>query len=53
MKSLNAVTNFIQFTTDGEEDFTNGFLPTLDFQTQVQDSGKVLYKFLPNLWQTI
>ena len=29
-KSLNAVTNFIQFTTEGEEDF-NGFLPTLGF----------------------
>ena len=43
-KSLNAVTNFIQFTTEGEEDF-NGFLPTLDFQTQVQSSGKILYKF--------
>ena len=45
MKSLNAVTNFIQFTTEGEEDFTNGFLPTLDFQTKVQESGKILFKF--------
>ena len=43
-KSLNAVTDFIQFTTEGEEDF-NGFLPTLDFQTQVQDTGKILFKF--------
>ena len=44
-KSLNAVTDFIQFTTEGEEDFTNNFLPTLDFQTQVQESGKILFKF--------
>ena len=44
-KSLNAVTDFIQFTTEGEEDFHNNFLPTLDFQTQVQISGKILYKF--------
>ena len=44
-KSLNAVTDFIQFTTEGEEDFDNLFLPTLDFQTQVQDSGTILYKF--------
>ena len=44
-KSLNAVTDFIQFTTEGEEDFNNLFLPTLDFQTQVQESGKILFKF--------
>ena len=43
-KSLNTVTNFIQFTTEGEEDF-NGFLPTLDFQTKVQESGQILFKF--------
>ena len=35
MKSLNAMTDFIQFTTEGEEDFISGFLPTLDFQTKV------------------
>ena len=44
-KSFNAVTDFIQFTTEGEDDFANLFLPTLDFQTKVQDSGKILYKF--------
>ena len=44
-KSLNTVTDFIQFTTEGEEDFSNSFLPTLDFQTQVQESGKILFKF--------
>ena len=44
-KSLNAVTNFIQFTAEGEGDFDNNFLPTLDFQTQVQSSGKIMFKF--------
>ena len=44
-KSLNSVTDFIQFTTEGEEEFHNNFLPTLDFQTQVQDSGHILFKF--------
>ena len=44
-KSLNDVTDFIQFTTEGEEDFVDLFLPTLDFQTQVQESGTILYKF--------
>ena len=44
-KSLNAVSDFIQFTTEGEEDFHNGFLPTLDFQTKVQETGKILFKF--------
>ena len=44
-KSLNSVTDFIQFTTEGEEEFDNNFLPTLDFQTQVQDSGKIVFKF--------
>jgi len=39
------VTDFIQFTTEGEEEFNNNFLPTLDFQTQVQDSGKIMFKF--------
>ena len=44
-KSLNDVRDFIQFTTEGEEDFHNGFLPTLDFQTKVQETGKILFKF--------
>ena len=44
-KSLNAVSDFIQFTTEGEEDFNNHFLPTLDFQTKVLESGEIMFKF--------
>ena len=44
-KSLNGMINFLSFTTESENDFTDGFLPTLDTQTKVMDSGEILYKF--------
>ena len=34
-KSFNSIVRFITFTTESEEEFSNNFLPTLDFQTQV------------------
>ena len=44
-KSLDCTVNFLTFTTESEGDFTNGFLPTLDMQTRVQDNGEIMYKF--------
>ena len=44
-KSLNDVVSFLQFTTESEEDFLNGFLPTLDTQTKVLDNGEIQFKF--------
>ena len=44
-KSLNFTVNFLSFTTENESDFTQGFLPTLDMQTRVLDTGEILYKF--------
>ena len=31
---------FLTFTSESEDDFNNGFLPTLDAQTKVMDNGK-------------
>ena len=44
-KSLNGVWNFLDFTTEWQEQFVDGFLPTLDFATKVVDKGYVSYKF--------
>ena len=37
--------DFLEFTTENELDFENGFLPTLDTQMKVEDDGSVTYKF--------
>ena len=44
-KSLNSVWEFLEFTTESQRDFTDNFLPTLDFATSVQPNVYVLYKF--------
>ena len=44
-KSLNAVWKFLSFTTEGEKDFSDGFLPTLDFKTKVEGNGYIRYRF--------
>ena len=35
----------MKFTTEGENDFTDSFLPTLDFATHVADEGYIKYRF--------
>ena len=49
MKTLNSTVKFITFTTECEDDFSEKFLPTLDFQTRVQQNGEILFKFLNGL----
>ena len=44
-KTLNSVVEYIKFITEKEQDYDTGFLPTLDFQTKVLDTGKIKYKF--------
>ena len=44
-KTLEFTVDFLKFTTESEKDFVSGFLPSLDAQTQVQENGKVLFKF--------
>ena len=44
-KSLNAVWEFLNFTTEVEGDFNDGVLPTLDFATRVDNTGYIYYKF--------
>ena len=44
-KSLNDTWSFLEFTTEGEADFNDLFLPTLDFATRVDNNGYVKYKF--------
>ena len=43
-KSFNEILQFLKFTTEGQQDFPNNYLPTLDFQTQVGENGLILYK---------
>ena len=44
-KSLNSVWEFLSFTTEGEKDFDNCMLPTLDFATHVENNGYLSYQF--------
>ena len=44
-KSLDFVWSFMKFTTEGENDFNDAFLPTLDFATHVTDEGYIKYRF--------
>ena len=45
LKSLNSTWDFLKFTCEGESDYSDGFLPTLDYSTKVQPDGYILYKF--------
>ena len=44
-KSCNAVWDFLKFISEGENEFSDNFLPTLDFSTHVKKTGYVEYKF--------
>ena len=44
-KTLNDMLDFLRFTMETEMDFQSGWLPTLDTQTMVLESGKIMYKF--------
>ena len=44
-KSLSSIWEFIQFTTECETEFSDLFLPTLDFSTHVEGNGYIRYKF--------
>ena len=44
-KCLNDTWDFLEFTTEGEDDFADGFLPMLDFATWVLQDGYIQYKF--------
>ena len=44
-KSLDFVWSFMKFTTEGENDFNDAFLPTLDFATHVTEEGYIKYRF--------
>ena len=43
-KTLNSSLDFLRFSMESETDF-GGWLPTLDVQTRVQESGQISYKF--------
>ena len=44
-KSLNMLIDFLSFTTEKENDFKSGFLPTLDTQTKVLDDWSIAFHF--------
>ena len=44
-KSLEHIWEFLKFTTESELYFENDHLPTLDFETKVQNDGRISYRF--------
>ena len=44
-KTLNSTMDFLTFTMETEEDFSDTWLPTLDVKTKINSSGKISYKF--------
>ena len=44
-KTLNSCFDFLNFTTESEEDFGNSYLPTLDVQIKVRCDGSIEFMF--------
>ena len=44
-ESMGGVEQFLNFTTETEEDFSDGWLPTLDTAIRVSEENKILFKF--------
>ena len=44
-KSFEYVYDFLLFTTEGEDDYPELMLPTLDFQTRVLGDGQIRYQY--------
>ena len=44
-ESMNGIWTFLEFTVEGEQDFSDSWLPTLDFKTQVAHDGTIKYLF--------
>ena len=44
-KSFDCLLNFLEFTTETQEDFESNWLPTLDFQTTTLPAGRINFKF--------
>ena len=44
-KSINSVWDFLDFTTESQNDFPDSSLPTLDFKTRIKSKGYVEYEF--------
>ena len=43
--SMSGIEEFLTFTTETEEDFSDGWLPTLDTAIRVSEDNKILFKF--------
>ena len=44
-KVFNMMQDFLNFTTESEVEFKNNYLPTLDVETQVEENGRIKYRF--------
>ena len=44
-KVFESIMDFLKFTTESELDFQNGYLPTLDVELKVSESGLIVYRF--------
>ena len=45
LKTFNSVLESITLTAESEAEFSNGMLPTLDFQTRVRNDGEIEFKY--------
>ena len=43
-KSFDSIFSFLSFTTEGQQDFEEGYMPTLDTQTKVDTVGLIRFK---------
>ena len=42
---MQSVYSFLEFTTEVEEEYPGGYIPTLDFQMKMNKRGHITYKF--------
>ena len=43
--SMGEIEPFLEFTTETEEDFNDGWLPTLDTALRISEDNRVLFRF--------
>ena len=43
--AMQSVLSFLSFTTEVEDDYSDGYIPTLDLQVKMLPDGRIIYKF--------
>ena len=45
MKVMNGILGFLKFTTETEDDYEDGYIPTLDMSMRMMNDSTLTYKF--------